>query len=491
MMFKGRTVLAFVLLAVFAGSIVTLTITGPLERQVVASLSTAISSQTMEPADKLRNSEGLSEEELAKLSAVFKLLEQRYVEPIDRAALTEGALDGLVQALEDPYSEYLNAKEIESFSEHINSSFTGIGAEVALQDGNVVIVSPIKNSPAERAGLLAGDIILSVNGEPLQGLDLTAAVEKIRGPKGTQAKLTIRRKSSSAVVDIIVVRDDISLETVESSMLDGGIGLIGIRQFSVNTGERFLQELAALEKKGMKALIVDVRNNPGGVVQAVQTIAEAFVPKGRTIMHLEYRDGKREKTTAQTDGKPYPVVALINEGSASASEILAAAIKESAGGKLVGKTTFGKGLVQSTVKLNDGSGVKLTIAKWLTPDGDTIHESGIAPDVEVEQPRIFEATSIPKDRTLTFDMAGDEVKNVQLILEGLGFDPGRTDGYFSDGTKRAVSAFQQASGLPADGKVDEATAKKLEERVIERYIDPASDAQLREALKVIQNMLGG
>ncbi|MES7181324.1 S41 family peptidase, partial [Cutibacterium acnes] len=169
----------------------------------------------------------------------------------------------------------------------------------------------------------------------------------------------------------------------------------------------------------------------------VQTIAEQFVPKGKTIMHLEYRDGKRDRTTSKSDGKPYPVVVLINEGSASASEILAAAIQESAGGTLIGKTTFGKGLVQSSVNLTDGSGVKLTIAKWLTPDGETIHESGISPDIEIDQPKLFEAMAIPKETELAYDMVGDEVRNVQVILEGLGYDPGRNDGYFNTSTKSA------------------------------------------------------
>lgn len=489
-MFKGRTVLAFVLLAIFAGSIVTLTIVGPNHMPVVASLTQG-SFVSGEERPFGGGGSGLTDEELAKLSAVYKLVEQRYVESIDRKALTEGALDGLVQALGDPYSEYLNKEEVETFSEHINSSFTGIGAEVALQDGRVVVVSPIKNSPAERAGLKAGDVIVSVNGDALQGLDLTKAVEKIRGPKGTQAKLKVLREGASEAMDIIVVRDDISLETVDGGMLPGGdkIGLIEIRQFAVNTGERFAEELQKLEEAGLQGLIIDVRNNPGGVVQAVQSIAEAFVPEGKTIMHLEYRDGKREKTTSKGKGKDYPVVVLINEGSASASEILGAAIQESAGGLLVGKTTFGKGLVQSTIRMDDGSGVKLTIAKWLTPEGETIHETGVAPDIEVEQPRLFEAVAIPKDRELKYDMAGDEIKNVQVILEGLGFDPGRSDGYFSHGTKQAVYAFQKEHGLPMNGVVNEATAAKLEEVVIQKFLDPENDAQLHRGIEEIQKML--
>ena len=493
MKFKGRTVFAFMLLAMFAGSILTLTMAGPLDTlkglnaSVVATV--AGGTETVEGTKPSVRKNGLTDEEVSKLSTVYELLETRYYESVDRKTLIEGAIDGLVQALEDPYSEYLDKKEVESFSEHINSSFSGIGAEVTLQDGQVVIVSPIKNSPAERAGLMAGDIILSVNGEPLQGLELTDAVGKIRGPKGTQAKLNIQRKGSAITMEIVVVRDDISVETVSAEMLENDIGLIDIRQFAVNTGARFAEELAKLERSGMKGLIIDVRNNPGGVVDAVQSIAEQFVPKGKTIMHLEYRDGKRDQTTSNSDGKPYPVVVLINEGSASASEILAAAIQESAGGTLIGKKTFGKGLVQSSVDLHDGSGVKLTIAKWLTPDGDTIHESGVQPDLEVEQPKLFEAVAIPKDKVLAFDMVGDEIRNVQVILEGLGYEPGRTDGYFSEKTKEAVSAFQKDHGLSANGTVNKETATKLEELVVQHYLDPAHDAQLRAAVQHLQKML--
>lgn len=485
MLFKGRTVMAFVLLACVAGSILTLTIAGVLDGSVLSGTARVSAVQSVLAAN---NGEVLSSEETAKLSAILKMVEERYVEDVDRQTLTDGALSGILAALEDPYSEYLDKKEVQSFSSHINSSFTGIGAEVTMRDGNVVVVSPIKNSPAERAGILAGDLILSVNGTPLQGLQLTEAVEKIRGPKGTQAKVRIVRQGSAEPMDMIVVRDDISLETVESRMLKDGIGYIDIRQFAVNTDKRFVEELSSLEKNRLTGLIIDVRNNPGGVVQAVQHISEQFVPKGKTIMHLEYRDGKREKTASQGHAKPYPVVVLVNQGSASASEILAAAIQESAGGTLVGKKTFGKGLVQSTVQLNDGTGVKLTIAKWLTPDGGTINKEGVTPDVEVEQPALFETIAISKERDLAFDMAGDEVKNVQHILEGLGYNPGRNDGYFNEATREAVRRFQRDAALAATGVVDEGTAQKLEEAVIQEYLDPKNDEQLKAAVAHLQKM---
>ncbi|WP_425262683.1 S41 family peptidase [Paenibacillus thermotolerans] len=499
-MFKGRTVVAFVLLACFAGSILTLTITGSLDarmlprevRQAMAVTGGAdpVGGSTEESAAH-GQAGGLTEKELEKISTVFELVNSRYFENVDRQALADGALEGLVAALGDPYSEYLDKEEIEAFSEHIHSSFSGIGAEVTLQDGNVVVVTPQRNTPAERAGILPGDIILSVNGEALQGLDLHDAVEKIRGPKGTQAKLRVLRKGSAEPIDIIVVRDEIQKETVEAEMLDNTqkIGKIIISQFAVNTAERFAAELEQLEAKGMKGLIIDVRNNPGGVVSAVQDIAEQFVPKGKTIMHMEYKNGKREKTESKGTGKKYPVVVLINKGSASASEILGAAIQESAGGVLVGETTFGKGLVQTTVQMKDNTGVKLTIAKWLTPDGDTINKQGITPDIVVEQNVLFETVSIPKDHALKYDMAGDEVKNLQGILKGIGYAPGRTDGYFDRSTEQAVRSFQKNEGLSATGIVDEATAARLEQEVIKKLLDPKNDNQLKAAVQQIQKML--
>jgi carboxyl-terminal processing protease len=504
MVFKGRTVLAFVLLACFVGSILTLTFIGSfdarvLTREVKQAAAAAIGEKTSEKppagaegAEGGRSQdapEGLSEQELAKISTVFELINSRFIDSVDREKLADGALEGLVAALGDPYSEYLDKEEIEAFSEHINSSFNGIGADVTIQDGNVVVVSPQKNTPAERAGILPGDIILSVNGEALQGLDLHDAVEKIRGPKGTQAKLRILRKGASEPIDIIVVRDEIQLETVFGEMLDNSIGRIEIRQFAVSTSNRFAEELELLESKGMKGLIIDVRNNPGGVVSEVQSIAEQFVPKGKTIMHMEYRSGKRDKTESSGSGKPYPIVVLINKGSASASEILAAAIKESAGGVLVGETTFGKGLVQTTVQMKDGTGVKLTIAKWLTPDGDTINKQGIAPDLAVEQTALFDAVAIPKDAVMKYDMASDDVKNVQNILKGLGFTPGRTDGYFDRATEGAVRRFQKDASLKESGIIDEATAEALESYVLREYLNSDNDQQLQAAMARIQKML--
>lgn len=487
MMKKKRMVLGW-FLGVLTGILLTMTAMhyGWVGSEVTTALPQFL--QTTSSGESL-DSFALTKEERAKFETIAKLIDQKYVGKTERTQLVNGALDGFVDALGDPYSEYLDLKELQSFQEQVQSSFSGIGAEIALKDEEVVILSPIRNSPAERAGLRPGDIIVSVNRTILRGMTLSKAVELIRGPKGTQAKLIIRREGVSDPLEVIVVRDDIRVETVEATRLDESIGWIRISQFSVNTADRFIEELARLEKTRLRGLIIDVRNNPGGLVQSVQTIMNELVPKGKSVMHIEYRKGQREDTDSQGQGKPYPIVVLVNEGSASASEILAAALQESAGAQLVGKKTFGKGLVQMSFPLKDGTAMKLTTAKWLTPSGKMIHQQGIAPNVEVEQNALFSLLAIAKEKTWKRDAVGTEIENVQRILQALGYFLARTDGYFDQTTETAVKMFQERERLGKTGEVDRKTALRLEERVREAYNDPANDAQLQTAVQVLEKQI--
>lgn len=482
MQFKGRTVIAFVLLGMFASSILTLTFTGrnllPLGSNAVGASATAGSS-------------GLSSQDVGKIAKTYQLIENKYLNKVDHDKIMNGAINGMLEALEDPYTVYMDSKEAKQFSESINSSFEGIGAEVTSEDGKIKVVSPIKGSPAEKAGIMANDVIVSVNGEKLDGLTVNQAVVKIRGQKGTQAKLEILRQGSTEPVQVIVVRDEIDIETVFGEMLEGGIGKIEIRQFSANTAEHFQEELKKLETQGMKGLVIDVRNDPGGLLNVVIDIVEPFVPKGKPIVQIENREGKREATTSKDGSKKYPVVVLTNKGSASASEILAGAFKEAVGSKTVGETTFGKGTVQETYvkEMGDGSNIKMTVYKWLTPDGNWIHKKGIEPDIAVEQPAFFKASILSKKDTLKPDSNSDDVKNLQLMLTGVGYEPGRTDGYYSSKTADAVKAFQKSSGLPVTGNVDTVTAKKLESAVLEAVKLPKHDNQLKAAVKELQTQL--
>ena len=299
----------------------------------------------------------------------------------------------MIESLGDPYSAYMSPKEAAQFEEDLQSSFTGIGAEVTLTNGQVTIIAPIKDSPAEKAGSRAGDQVLKVNGQSLEGMDIQEAVSKIRGPKGSKAQLLISRPGVSEPLNITVVRDEISLQTVEATMLPDKIGRITLTQFSENTAEDFAKELKKLEDQGINGLVIDVRGNPGRLLQSVLEICDQLVPGKKRVLMTEDKSGSRtEYHSKQETKKPYPITVLIDKGSASASEILAAALKESGGYPLVGETTFGKGTVQTTKSFDDGSNLKLTIAKWLTPEGNWIDQhggtKGIKPDVPVKKPHM-------------------------------------------------------------------------------------------------------
>ncbi|MFK9090202.1 S41 family peptidase [Bacillus salipaludis] len=440
------------------------------------------------PKEKAMNSEA-DTDELEKVEQAYDLIVSRYVEKVDQEKLVEGAIQGMLSVLKDPYSVYMDKETAQQFTQTLESSFEGIGAEVGMEDGKIVIVSPFKNSPAEKAGIKPNDQILKVDGKSVEGLDLNKATLKIRGKKGTTVKLEIARKGLKDSLSIDVKRDEIPLDTVHASIKkqDGKkIGYIEITSFSEDTAADFKKELKAQENDDIKGLIIDVRGNPGGLLDSVGEILKEFVPSDRPYVQIEERNGKKRRYFSTiSEKKDYPVLVLVNKGSASASEILAGSLKEAAGYQLVGETTFGKGTVQQAVPMGDGSNIKLTLAKWLTPDGNWIHKKGIKPDVAIKQPAIFATHPIQVEKTLVEDMNNEQIKNAQEILDGLGFAPGRTDGYFSVKTKVAIKGFQQENDLEPTGKIDSKTAAKLEEAVVKEMKKEKNDLQLQMALKMI------
>lgn len=424
-----------------------------------------------------------------KMNTVLSLLEKRYVTEVDRQKLLTGAMNGMVEALDDPYTSYMNIEQSNHFQEEIDSQFEGIGTEVTTEDGKVKVVTPYKGSPAEKAGVKANDFIISVNGQSLIGLDLEQAVKKIRGPKGTQAKLLIERAGLTKPIELVVVRDKIALETVNSKLYPDQIGKIQITTFAMNTAADFLTQLEDLEKRGMKSLVIDVRNNPGGLLDSVTEILYQFVPEGEVLFQRKERNQKTIKTLSKGSKKPYPITVLINEGSASASEIMAAALKETIGAKLIGQTTFGKGSVQATYSeaLKDGSMMKITTAKWLTPKGNVIHKKGVVPDEKVKQPELFDIPRLTEKQALKFDMVSDDVKGIQKILKNLGYQIGRTDGYFDKQTERAVIDFQTKNKLTPTGVADQKTMKVLGDQLVKFILDEKNDIQLKRALEISRN----
>ncbi|QDH20809.1 S41 family peptidase [Saccharibacillus brassicae] len=477
-MVKKRTAVLLVILAMIIGGGAMLALTNyPIFASSGASSSASAST-------------GLSRVDMNKLNAAVKLIEDNYYKEVDHEKLVTGAINGIVGSLEDPYSAYMPAEQASEFNESIQGSFTGIGAEVELKNEQVTVISPIKGSPAEKAGVQAKDVLLSVDGESLAGLDLQTAVSKIRGPKGSKVTVMIKRPGTQDPIKFEITRSDIKLETVNARMEDGGIGIIEVTQFSTNTGERFKEELSKLEQKGMEGLVIDLRSNPGGLLDVVVDMSKEFVPKGSIIVQEEERGVARKvfRSSGTAKLKDYPVTVLINGGSASASEIMAGALQESAGAKLLGENSFGKGTVQTSVpnELGKGTLLKLTIAKWLTPDAEWIHEKGIKPDEKVSQPDYFTVAPINKEKTWKSDMNNESIKSAQVMLSGLGYDTKRKDGYFDAETKKQVQAFQQAQKMTVSGMIDEKTAVALEAATLEAITDPANDTQLNRAIKELK-----
>ncbi|MCP3031406.1 peptidoglycan-binding protein [Halobacillus sp. A1] len=434
--------------------------------------------------------EGLSgDTDIEKVEQAYQMIQENSLIEAEDNQLIEGAIEGMLDTLDDPYSTYMDKETMEQFDQSIESSFQGIGAEVSMVDEKVTIVAPIKGSPAEEAGLKPNDQILEVDGESVEGLDLYDAVSKIRGEKGSEVTLTIERPGSSDSLEIDLVRDDIPLETVykDTKTVDGKkAGIIEITSFSEKTSKEFEDALSELEEENIEGLVIDVRGNPGGLFTDVQEILEQFITDEQPYVQVEDSAGeKSEYRSNLQDMKDYPITVLQDEGSASASEILSAAMNEAGGYDIVGTKSFGKGTVQQTMPMGDGSTIKLTLYKWLTPEGNWIHEKGVEPTVEVKQPEYFYTNPVEIEEELSYDDNAEQIENVQIMLEGLGYEPGRTDGYFSKETEAAVSEFQADQGLETSGKVNEETGGKIQELIIEQVRSGENDQQMDKAIDVL------
>ncbi|EAX46853.1 carboxyl-terminal protease [Thermosinus carboxydivorans Nor1] len=315
----------------------------------------------------------------------LQIVKARYIEDVPMETLMTGAIKGMVNALGDPHSVYLDAKMYKEFMIETEGSFGGVGIVIGVKDKVLTVVSPIEGTPGEKAGIKSGDQILKIDGQDTKDLALDEAVNKIRGPEGSQVTLTIRRPSTQEVKDYTLTRSNIQIRTVEGKMLPDKIGYIRISMFNESTGADLNRKYQELEKEGMKAVILDLRDNPGGLLEESVKVANKFVPKG-PVVSVVTRDGRRETHSSNLEAVKYPVVVLVNGGSASASEIVAGAIQDTGAGILVGTKTYGKGSVQTIMRLDNGTAIKLTIAKYLTPNGRSINGVGIEPDVKVEVP---------------------------------------------------------------------------------------------------------
>lgn len=317
---------------------------------------------------------------------VWGLLASRYVDPnvMDYKNMIYGAIRGMVYSLGDPYTTFLTPKENREFQESMNGTLEGIGAELTLRDGLITVVSPLKGSPAKDAGLQPEDVILKVNGEDIQDFTLEQVVTKIRGPKGTKVKLTIGRKGEHEPFDLEITRQTINISSVEWKMV-GTIAHIELNQFGGKTKEEFTKAISEILLKRPMGIVLDLRYNGGGYLDGAVDIVSEFVEKGK-VVSVKKRNADEDEViyvTGKARVAKIPMVVLINKGSASASEIVAGAIRDSGRGIAIGEVSFGKGTVQEVENLIDGSSLRVTIAKWYTPNNVNISKVGITPDIEV------------------------------------------------------------------------------------------------------------
>lgn len=321
-----------------------------------------------------------------KIVQLENFIKENYLFEVEDKNFENGELKGAVASLGDPYSEYLTADEMKELTEETTGKFFGIGVYIGPgEDGTITIISPIKDSPAEKAGLKAGDKILQINGVDFNGDNITEASKAIRGDKGSTVKLLIIKNGSDKSQEIEVKRDQVKVESVLENEI-GDIGYIGITIFGEDTEKDFKRALDDLTKKGKKGLILDLRGNPGGVVDAAAGIADAIVPKGVIVTLKDNKNEVVDEYRSDEDYNNIPMVVLQNGGSASASEILAGAIRDYKRAKIVGEKSFGKGIVQTVYPMAKGSGLKLTTAEYFTPSGKSIHKLGIEPDIKISEP---------------------------------------------------------------------------------------------------------
>jgi len=318
----------------------------------------------------------------------WQIVHDEYVDqPVNDTKLMQGAISGMVESLGDQHSSYMNPDEFIQANSSIEGSYDGIGAWVDSTGDYLAIVSPMPGSPAEAVGLEPGDLVVAIDGEDMTGIDGDLVIKKVLGPAGTTIKLTILREGESEPLTFEVTRATIVIPTIEGEMLENQIGYIHIYTFGANTTSELRAAIQDLIDQDVQGLVVDLRYNGGGLLTTAVEVASEFLPKGNVVLYEQYGDGSRDTHTTIAGGlaTDIPIVVLINEGSASASEVVAGALQDLERGELVGVTSYGKGSVQNWVPLNNDQGaVRVTIAKWLTPNERTIHEIGLTPDVEVE-----------------------------------------------------------------------------------------------------------
>ena len=343
-------------------------------------------------------------EKIDLFGEVLEKIKQEYVDEVDQADVMDSAINGVLQSL-DPYSAYMSPELFKSMQTESKGEFGGLGIEIGMEAGVVKVISPIADTPAEKAGIKAGDYIVRINNQQVQGKTLMEAVKLMRGPVGSNIELTVRRKEVKKSLTFKIQRQIIEVKSVETKILGDqkNIGYIRLKSFNENSDKQLIQKIKNYEKQKLIGYIIDLRNNPGGLLNQAVAITDFFLEKGEIVSTKGRRISETRKFFARSgDGiKGKPVIVLINNGSASASEIFAGALKDHKRAIILGENSYGKGSVQSIIPLNNGGGIRLTISKYYLPSGKSISEVGVSPDIVVEEQSQFELDS-DKDNQLKY-----------------------------------------------------------------------------------------
>ena len=416
-------------------------------------------------------------ESLRRFSRILDMVEQYYVNEVSQKELLDGALKGMLQSL-DPHSTLMTDKEFREMQENTSGEFFGVGVEITMENGQVMVVSPIEDTPGHRAGLRAGDTIVAVDGELTMDMSLSEVVSKMRGKRGTEVELQVLHKNSSQPETMKIKRDAIPLISVKSRELEAGYWWMRLTRFSGHTSEDLAKELKKARDKGeIKGIVLDLRNNPGGLLDQSIQVADQFLKSG-VIVSMRGRDASSErsfKAQSQPDDVDAPMVVLVNAGSASASEIVAGALRDQKRALILGEQTFGKGSVQNLIPLADGTGLKLTVARYYTPSGKSIQAEGITPDFEIA----WEAPREDEQKGMGFSV---REKDLRRHLE-------------QQKAKKAEKA-EAADGRKAQDKTDSKADGKTEKEEKGREKDAREDVQtmldrdnqLRMALQFVKTL---
>lgn len=409
--------------------------------------------------------DALTEEDLKIIENTYNIIQTNYIKDVDKTTLLQGALKGMVNALEDPYSEFLTEKESEVYDETIEGSFHGVGIQFMLEGENVKVITAIDGTPASEAGIQPNDIILKADDKELKGLDTSEIVNLIRGPIDSEVVLTIQRADKE--IEVPLKRAEIPIETVtgEIDKNNKTIAHVKITQFNSTTYDELIKVVKDMRNEGAQAFVFDLRYNPGGLMDQALKISNMFLKDGDIIMNVEEGSGKITKYAANDRefGKfqvDEPYVFLINDGSASASEILAGTIKENTDAPIVGTKSFGKGTVQNFPDSNYLGELKLSIAKWLLPSGLWINETGIKPTVEAEPEDIEKVLSLDAKEVLEEGGSSERIESLTTILKTFGYleDASKT---FDESVTAAVKAYQKDKHLTVDGIVTGDTTNQI------------------------------